>query len=230
MRKIIITLLMVSLIITPIFANPMPEGRSGPDPKIFIGVISVITLGLGYLLFRAFTNHDKVEFISEEITLSINDDNSVDVEGVYHFERTGNAIKTFEILYPFPDQKEYGEVEIKSVTINNREAEYYNFELNRYQRINLTLGFDGSDKCEMRILFTQKPENSSYKYILRSTRKWLQELEESIINVNLPASYILESNYPELAEVNTNNTQSEFSMVKTHFYPERDLLINWDNK
>ena len=79
----------------------------------------------------------------------------------------------------------------------------------------------------MLISFTQIPTNSSYKYILRSTRKWKKELEKSTINVILPASFNFESNYSELAQVNSDDTISEFSMIKNQFYPDKDLFINW---
>ena len=179
MKKILITILMISLICTPIFANPKPANRFSGD-AVF-GIISVITLGLGYVFYKVFTNDDKVEFTNEVINISVNEDNIVDVEGIYYFKRTGNSIQSFEIFYPFPKQKKYGEIEIESLTVNDKEVKYHQFELKRYNRISLNLYFNDSDKCKLMISFKQKPQDSSYKYILKSTKKWKQELEESKI-------------------------------------------------
>jgi len=129
MKKIVVTLLMLSLIITPIFANPRPSNNNN-TLYIVIGVVSVLTLGIGYMIYDIVTNHDKVEFVNEEVNLTINDNNSIDVDGVYRFSRTGESIKSFEIVYPFPDQKEFGEIEINSIMINNKEVEFHKFEPN----------------------------------------------------------------------------------------------------
>ena len=229
MRKILFAVLLISLISTPIFANPLPSNRYNGD--VVIGIISVITLGLGFLFYKAFTNKDKVEFTNEEVNISVNEDDIINIEGFYHFKRTGKSIKTFEILYPFPKQKKYGEIEINSVTINDREAKYHQFELKRYNRISLTLNFNETDDCELRISFKQKPINSSYKYILKTTRKWKKELKESIINISLPTSQDFQSNYSEFVKKeNSAENRSEFKMQKVNFYPNEDLMITWIEK
>jgi hypothetical protein len=227
MKKAIITLLIFSLIAAPVFANPVGS-YSGPSIPVIIGILSVFTLGIVYVIYDVFTNHDRVEFTSEEINLTINTDNSVDVEGVYHFRRTGRSISTYEIYYPFPDQKKYGEIEVNSLKINNKDIRYYDWEFAHHDRIILNLAFDDSDKCEMLISFTQFPQNSSYKYILRSTRKWKKELERSEINVFLQDSYELNSNYQELVVAKTDDL--EYNMVMNQFYPEKDLIINWEKR
>ena len=218
MKKALITLIILSLIIVPIYANPRPSN----SPKLIIGIFSVVTLGLGYILFKAFTNDDVVEFKDEEIDIKINENNSVDVTGIYNFKRTGKSVKTFKIIYPFPNQNEFGKVEIESVKINGEEVKYHKFNLTRRNQISLNLNFTDDDKCELFISFKQKPNNSSYKYILKSTKKWKKELEKSIIKVILPASYQFESNYNDFEE-----KESEYKMTKHNFYPDKDLFINW---
>jgi len=229
MKKFFIMLIMISLISTPIFANPIPT--NGSKPGLIIAIFSVVTLGIGYLVYKAVTNHDTVEFTKEEINLTVNEDGSVNVQGEYHFRRTGDSVNIFNIQYPFPDHKKYGKVEIESVTVNNKEKKYYQHELKKYDRISLSLEFKDSAECEMIIHFIQYPENPSYKYILKSTRKWKKELEESVINVMLPESYSFESNYPEILEnVSSENNQTKFSMEKIDFYPETDLQFDWEQR
>lgn len=229
MKKILIVFLMIVLISTPIFANPKPSNRFSGD--FVIGVISVITLGLGYLFYKAFANKDKVEFTNEEVNISVNDEDVVNVEGYYHFKRTGNSINSFEILYPFPEQKQYGEIEIDSITINDQEVTYLQFELKRYNRISLTLNFNETDECELMISFKQKPSKSSYKYILKTTKKWKKELEDSIVKISLPASKDFQSNYTEFVKnENSSENKSEYKMQKINFYPNEDLFITWSDR
>lgn len=229
MKKFFITIIMVCLIATPIFANPKPA--NDVSPGVIIGIISVVTLGIGYLVYKAVTNHDTVEFIKEEINLNVNEDGSVNVQGEYHFRRTGDSVNIFDIQYPFPDHKRYGKVEIESVIVNNKEKKYLIHELNKYDLISLSLDFKDSDECEMIINFTQYPEDSSYKYILKSTKKWKKELEESVINVLLPEPFSFESNYPEMLEnISLEKNQTKFSMKKVDFYPETDFDFSWEQK
>ena len=230
MKKIIIFIVIFSLIITPIYANPVPATNQS-RPNTAMRIVFVVTLGIGYLLFKAFSNDDVVEFKDEKIDIAIDKDNSVNVTGIYNFRRTGKSIKTFQILYPFPNQKKYGEIEIKSVTINGKKAKFHNFELKRYNRISLDLTFDDSDECKLLICFKQKPQESSYKYILRSTRNWKKELEESQINISLPVSNELKCNYSDFVlSKNSNKVLSEYSMQKKQFYPNEDLLITWSKR
>lgn len=226
MRKILIVFLMISLISISIHANPKPGNTVNED--FVIGVISVITLGLGYLFYKTFSNKDKVEFINEEVNISINNEDEVNVEGIYRFKRTGKSVRTFEILYPFPEQKQFGEIEIDFIAVNGREMKYHQFELKRYDRISLSLDFNEIDECELVISFKQKPLKFSYKYILKTTKKWKKELEESIINISLPVSKDFQSNYMDfMRKENPNEKKTEFIMHKINFYSDEDLMITW---
>ncbi len=106
MKKVILILLIFSLLILPVYANPKPV-YSTSTIKVVTILLPILTFGVGYLLFKGFTNKDKVEFTNEEINISINKNNVVNVHGYYHFKRNSKSIKAFKIVYPFPAQKQY---------------------------------------------------------------------------------------------------------------------------
>lgn len=225
MKKFLVTFLILSLVIVPIFANP----RGYYSNWLYLPLVfaSVLTLGTGWGLFNAFTIHDKVEFKSEEIEISINEDNSIDVCGIYHFSRTGKKVSSYNIRYPFPDQKEYGKVMVNSVKVNNQDIEYFDFEVNNHDRISFELVFGESDDCDLEVNFTQYPESSTYKYILETTKYWKKALERTEITVNMSEDIELSSNYEELEKVIFTGIESKYIMVMEDFYPEEDLVIFW---
>jgi hypothetical protein len=229
MKKLCIILTML-LIINLSFANPRPDASSGRSSgnKIQLAFLGLFTAGLGLFIYKAITFHKKVEFVEEQIDITLKDDNSVEVMGEYKFIRTSQAIKNYKIIYPFPAQKEYGEVDIIEVTLNGKKQDFLQFELQRKDRISLELYFADSDECVLKIKFVQKPLKDEYKYILKTTRKWKRALQSSEIDLRIAADLELKNCNYRLNEIKgKDETLSSFQLKEKNFYPDEDFEITW---
>ena len=226
MKKILLILMSLILITNLLFPNPVGVKRSS-DKGIYI-VLAIATFGIGLLIYDLISSKNKVEFIGEKIDISVNEKNQVTVYGLYNFSRSSKSKKNFNIVYPFPDQDEYGEVSIDFIKVNGNLVDFMRDDLISKDMISLELVFDDFGKSTFEISFTQDPGNSSYKYILLTTKSWMRSLDYCEINIYYPTDFSIDVNYPNfVANSSDNEDKSSLNFIRKDFMPENDLFIKW---
>ncbi|HPR18168.1 MAG TPA: hypothetical protein PLD62_07970, partial [Candidatus Cloacimonadota bacterium] len=163
----------------------------------------------------------------ETIDITVQPDGAVQVTGKYHFIRPKKASDNFKITYPFPDPKEFGDVEVKRILVNGKEANPVEKHLRNLKRITLNLFFEGKDDMEMEIVFVQKPNYNHYKYILTTTKTWKKALQKSLITLRLPAGINLDKCSYNVTETDGEEGEKIFRLLEFNFYPDKDFEFSW---
>ncbi|MDO9578939.1 MAG: hypothetical protein Q7J16_13735 [Candidatus Cloacimonadales bacterium] len=229
MTKSICILLAFLLLANLAFANPV-EAKSESNNTQWI-ILGILTLGIGLVIYNIFFQPRTALFTEEKIDITLQTDGSVEVIGNYTFTRNKESLKHFQVIYPFPKFKEFGEVEDLEISVNGRKMDYLPKELKFKEQVTLEMFFNGYGECNLKIRFVQKPTANHYKYILKTTRSWKKPLLSSIINLHVAEGFVLnECNY-ELNKMDAEKAGfSSFQLHEKDFYPDEDFEFSWNEK
>jgi len=228
MKKTIPVILVLLLMFQVVYPNPVPVKRS--NKYIFPIISGIVTLFLGFNLFKAIITKNEVEFIDEKIDISVTENGSVEIVGEYRFLRIGEGVNNYKVIFPFPMQKKFGEVDVKYVLINERNADYIPFEIRRKNQVSLELFFDEKDVCVLKIKFVQKPLQEEYKYILKTTKFWKKALESTEINLSFTENFELKKCNYRLNTIKIDNEIEGSQLIEKDFYPYKDFVFSWSKK
>ena len=168
------------------------------------------------LLFLALSSVP-YSFESEKVTMTL-DSTSVVVEGEYTFRNLTDERVEAYLYYPFPlDSADYPD------EIIVEEADF-NFTP-RGIKLNFTIEPEG--RKTIRVRYVQKLKSAYARYILRSTRSWVQPLKEAYFKVSMPSVWKKIHISIPLDEVEINNGERTFSGTFSDFMPESDLIVRW---
>jgi len=209
-----------------------------------LSLIIAVTLVMFQKLSRPPQGHDKtmqfslhnlekstaytapVEFVSESIDIVISE-GSFAVTGSYTLRWNDRGLSSFPLIYPFPVDCGLSFPDTVSVT-GAGSGEPIPFRENRERGV-IAFSVRPGMSDTFSVIYTQKYVGNSVRYILISTKAWGKALERAAFSVTVPQCFLdVELSY-EADSISKDGDSVIYSMIKTDFMPDRDLLVTWNN-
>lgn len=176
------------------------------------------------LLSVSLVNSQSVEFYKEDLRFEITKD-YFKVTGQYYFRnKTTDTIRKY-LLYPFPAEETYGEVD--SIRILNVSAgETDNNLLGRNSKgAYYIVVIDPKETVQYEISYIQKTLSNKVKYILLTMNTWRNKLEEASFTLYYPRDIIIDSINFIPQNVFVNDDRVIWQWNYEDYMPDKDVDI-----
>lgn len=182
-----------------------------------------------FLFFNIINvSSQNIEFYREDLTFKI-EKNYFSVDGLYYFCNVTDKNQKINILYPFPADSTYGNIDSIFVLLNDSiPIEFYKKE-NKGIFFYIKVNKYGTTKY--RIKYRQKIKANKAEYILITTQSWKKPFE--IVNYKLIVSNnikITDISY-KTDSIKNSATNTFYYWQKKDFMPDKNMIIKFeDNK
>lgn len=165
----------------------------------------------------------EVEFYREDINFTISQSHFT-VEGKYHFCNISTDSIRIPIMYPFPLDSLYGDVDsIQVVNLNTgEEMEFTNY---RPRGIRFLLVLAPLEIAAYRIAYRQKLNAGRAEYILTTTRHWNKPFEIVNYSLTTPPDIKLDSCSYQPDSVSVSTAENQYFWKKRNFMPQKNMLF-----
>jgi hypothetical protein len=172
----------------------------------------------------SFSNSQSVEFYKEELKFSI-ENNWFYVSGTYYFRNlTGDTIQRF-LIYPLPDEKEFGVTDSIKITPLEKNDPAGKLKRVNPNRASFTIFILPRGTAAYKIDYRQQIQANKMKYILTSMRTWHNNLERADFELTYPVNLCIGfiNFLPDTVMLLDGNIIWRWS--KSNFMPDRDVDI-----
>jgi hypothetical protein len=166
-------------------------------------------------------------FVKEMIAVSVVVPDTVEVRGDYFFtiaDSSAAATRT-PLFYPFPVDS-YGEypcfIEVKNAC-SGKAIDFGRQE----QGIMFPVEARAGDTAAVTVVYKQRVNNRSGRYILTTTSSWGRPLVDSRYSVSVPNDVTLSYLSYECDSVASAGDRLMYQFFKKEFMPDRDLTFTW---
>jgi hypothetical protein len=177
--------------------------------------------------FNDKTINTRLNFAKEDITFTFESEHFV-VEGNYFFRNNTDQFIRRNILYPFPQENQFGKVDsVYLIDLTTQKKLRYEKSKNS---ISFSLETPSKDSTLIFIYYKQKIISDSVKYILTTTRFWGRPFEyvEYKLIVD-PSLEITKFSYEPDKEYLIDGKKIYY-WGKENFMPDRDMVFHFKRK
>ena len=180
-----------------------------------------------FLSFVSVFLSQELTFPKEDLTFTIEAKYFI-VEGNYFFRNNTDQFIRRNILYPFPQENQFGKVDsIYLLNLTSQKILRYDKSKNS---ISFSLETPSKDSTLIFIYYKQKIISDSVKYILTTTRFWGRPFEyveyKLIVDPSLEITkFSYEPNKEYLIE-----EKKIYYWEKENFMPDRDMVFHYKRK
>jgi len=168
-----------------------------------------------------------LEFYREDISFKL-ENQIFTVDGVYYFCNTSSDTVRHDLLYPFPEDKTYLEVDSIIIVDESTGSELSFISSNFLKKgVYFYLELLPYSTTKIRICYEQKITGNKAEYILTSTNAWGKPFE--VVNYELyvaPEYENLELSYPPDS---IDEDKGTYYWQKWDFMPDRNFIIRFKN-
>jgi hypothetical protein len=165
-----------------------------------------------------------VEFYKEDLKFSI-EDNCFNVSGTYYFRNlTDDTIRRF-LVYPLPDEKEFGVTDSIKITPLEKNDPAGKLKRMNPNRASFTIFILPRGTAAYKIDYRQQIQTNKMKYILLSMRTWRNKLEEADFELSFPSDLCIGSINFIPDKVMLRDGRTVWQWRKSNYMPDRDVDI-----
>ncbi|HUI93663.1 MAG TPA: DUF4424 family protein [Chitinivibrionales bacterium] len=188
-----------------------------------IRALSVIAIFLLLAPARNFAGN--IDFVKENIFISLVLPDTMCVKGEYFFASTdGSAIHT-TVMYPFPVDSS---INFPCLIRVRDKAGPVAFQSNPGQAmILIPVSIAKNDTGKTTVVYRQKLKKNSGRYILTTTQTWRKPLGNSNYFITVPSHAILNFLSYESDSVFTRKDSTVYFFSKKVFMPTKDLVFSF---
>ena len=168
----------------------------------------------------------RAAFFKEKITKKIEDGYCM-VRGTYFFKNAANTPITRIFYYP--------------VAVNGTMSfpHFWRVETRPSTSIPFAVGDSGisfSKKIaphsmdSFQVDYQQKTARRAFEYVLTSTSSWKAPIDSAEIVVIVPEKFKLQSSSIPYDRVIQRRDRLEYIITRSHFFPNKNLFINWEDR
>jgi hypothetical protein len=173
-----------------------------------------------FLFLAAGVRSQKIEFFSEDLTFRLQQE-TFEVDGLYFFRNTSDAVIHQNMIYPFPDVEKYGEISFISI---NREGDTNTMLRNQTERGALFMVIlQPREEAAYRIIYRQQLKSNEAKYIILTTQKWGKPFETADYKLEFPDSIQLTNISIEPDSTFQKDNQHTYLWHRENFMPTVDF-------
>ncbi len=223
-------LLIIVLSIQIVFSNPMPDGGStNGTTAVITGVVStVFIVGIIILIVRK-RNKDKMELKTEEVNITISNNNKVHVEGKYEILGVAKKNKVKSIFYPISTNDFLGEYTVTDFNLKNTDSTWMSRgDYKKYKGYRLFGSFNSNEQTCLEINYDQKIYNKKFEYLLTSALSWDGVIKEAKFRVKLPIEMDIQSSSYALNLIEVTKDNKIYETILTDFIPDKEFTIHWN--
>jgi len=203
------------------------------NPGVFVGIVPILSvigvIGLvgitGYFIVKTLKTQNEA-FVREEIVFELRADGNVEVKAKYWIKNKKNEDHELNFSYPFPKDPylkppEY--VAARTVYGDSIVEIKPGFAADHWL-LNTTLRAGQTPVIE--VCYQQKTIESTFKYMLTSTKSWGRALKEANFIIRLPKEYVLTYCSYVYAQREEDDFNS-YEIYQTDFIPKQELVFSW---
>jgi len=169
-----------------------------------------------------------LQFFREDLSFEIKEDYFY-VNGLYYFRNTSNKALKQRLIYPFPQDSAYGEVDSLFV-INVIDSTMTTNMQYGDKGASFTIQIDPDSTAVYRICYRQELKEKKAEYILTTTQTWSRPFEQVNYKLIFPKELKLDSLSYMPDSLRDENNQYIFFWYKENFMPDRNFEIHFSKK
>lgn len=231
-RYLLVLLLIVGLVAPGALANPLseePNSGSSHDQIVTFIIIGAFLIAIPITLYLAHHAELKgrTQFLSEEITFTVNPEGVVHVSADYVFHNPRKGKYNQPIIYPFPGDSDLQAPQnpvVQVVSETGREPLKVALEDHQW-KFNLPL--EAQTINILHVEYDQVATAERFTYILTSTKSWEQPLQSALFVIRLPEGCKLSSSSYECQPETASSGGYAYTIYRSNFLPEKDLEFSW---
>jgi hypothetical protein len=180
------------------------------------------------LFFTADVFASDLDFVKENIYVSLRLPDTMCVTGEYFFAaKDGSALST-SVVYPFPVDSSIAFPHAIQVTDKEGPVAFRSHPEQAMILIPVTIG--KGDTGTTIVVYRQRLKRNTGRYILTTTKSWQKPLGKSNYSVTVPSNTVLIFLSYESDTVYQKNGSLVYSFTKSDFMPARDLVFSFKRR
>ena len=179
------------------------------------------------LLFSFKLAHaQSLQFYQEDLDFKI-EGNYFYVDGLYYFRNTSSKVITRRLIYPFPQDEAYGEVD--SIFVINLQDSLNEMNVqNNIKGSSFTITIEPDTTAIYRICYRQELKGTKAEYILTTTQTWGSPFEQVNYTLEFPKEFSLDSISYMPDSLREEKEKYIFFWHKEDFMPNKNFEINYE--
>ncbi len=184
-------------------------------------------ISLAFLLSANVFASD-LDFVKENIYVSLRLPDTMCVTGEYFFAaKDGSALST-SVVYPFPVDSSIAFPHAIRVTDKTGPVAFQSHP--EQAMILIPVAIEKGDTGTTTIVYRQRLNGSTGRYILTTTKSWQKPLGKSNYSVTVPSNAVLTFLSYESDTVYQKNSSLVYSFTKSDFMPVKDLVFSFKKR
>lgn len=177
------------------------------------------------------TNKVMVDFLKEEITLTVMDNLAL-VEGVYYFLNNTDREIAFPVIFPFyVDSLSLYPHFIDAYMVSGNKTDELEFKhIGTGESIRLNIPLRPDEVTVWHLDYKQMLKAPNARYILTSTRAWGKPLKEATYYFIVPGTFTDVKVWPEADTIYTEGQARVYKAMRRNFMPAKDMEIFWERE
>lgn len=245
--------LILSLLVSVIFSNPVPYPPEEPPPDMpkpeppkkeiertaynhndaleILQVIGLTGILTGTLLVANYIGKIRKSkskaFESEDIEFIVNTDGRVDVKAKYWIRNNEKKDGSLRLLYPFPKDSSLEKARCASIKSSFKDSLYTPLyrDSTQYWLFDILMEADKTTKVEVN--YSQKTNNGRFKYLLTSAKAWGDTLSSATFIIKLPKTFTLKSSTYKYLPYSSDPEYNIYKISNHYFVPKDELAFSW---
>lgn len=180
-----------------------------------------------FLLFSAFLlSGNDISFHKEHLDIFIKDSSCV-LEGKYYLKNNTNQNISFPIYYPIAIDTNQFYPALISVFDHQQQSIKYKKNKNG---VHFSVNIPADTTLFIIIKYKQPVLLNKFEYIVRSTRSWGEPLKFARIDIHVPVQYKLTGSSFSYNNVAKNEKELIYTIKRNNFFPDKNVIIEWQKK
>jgi hypothetical protein len=178
--------------------------------------------------FAATSIAGNLDFVRENIFISLALPDTLCVKGEYFFASTDGAAISSSVIYPFPvDSVLYFPHTIR-VSDKSGPIGYKPQQEQAMVLIPVTIGTGETNKTT--VIYRQRLKKNTGRYILTTTQAWQKPLGKSNYFITVPSGAILTFMSYQSDSVYTRGDSTVYFFSKNNFMPDKDIVFSFSKR
>ncbi len=169
-----------------------------------------------------------LDFVKENIYVSLRLPDTMCVTGEYFFAAKDGSVLTTSVVYPFPVDSTIAFPHAIRVTDKAGPVAFQSHPDQAMILIPVTIG--KGDTGTTTVVYRQRLNGNTGRYILTTTKSWQKPLGKSNYSVTVPSRAVLTFMSYESDTVYQRNGSLVYSFTKSDFMPARDLVFSFKKR
>ncbi len=166
-----------------------------------------------------------LQFYQEDLDFKI-EGNYFYVDGLYYFRNTSSKVIKRRLIYPFPQDEAYGEVD--SIFVINLQDSLNEMNLqNNIKGSSFIVNIEPDTTAIYRICYRQELKGTKAEYILTTTQTWGSPFEQVNYTLEFPKEFSLDSISYMPDSLREEKEKYIFFWHKEDFMPNKNFEFNY---